>query len=66
MLKGLSYLPGYGMVLEVDWEGNIVRSLHDPTARVVREATEVLERPGGKLLIGSFQAPYLAEVELPQ
>ena len=54
------------MVLEVDWEGNIVRSFHDPAGSVVREATEVMERPGGKILLGSFQAPYLVEVELPE
>ena len=54
------------MVLEVDWEGNIVRSFHDPAGSVVREATEVVERPGGKIWIGSFQAPYIAEADLPQ
>ena len=54
------------MVLEVDWEGNIVRSLHDPTGSVVMGASEVMERPGGKILLGSFQAPYLVEVELPE
>ena len=54
------------MVLEVDWEGNIVRSFHDPTGTVVREASEVVERPEGKIWIGSFQAPYIAEADLPQ
>ena len=62
----LSWLPGYAMVLEVDWEGNIVRSFHDPTGTVVREASEVVERPEGKIWIGSFQAPYIAEADLPQ
>lgn len=66
LLRVLSWLPAYGMVLEVDWEGNIVRSFHDPAGSVVREATEVVERPGGKIWIGSFQAPYIAEADLPQ
>ena len=66
VLRVLSWLPAYGMVLEVDWEGNIVRSFHDPAGVVVREATEVVERPGGKIWIGSYQAHYIAEADLPQ
>ena len=61
-----SWMPGYGMLLEVDWEGNILRSFHDPTGTVVTEASEVVERPGGKMWIGSFQAPYVVEFDLPE
>ena len=62
----LGFLPAYGIVLEVDWEGNIVHSLHDPTGSVVMGASEVMERPGGKILLGSIHEPYLVEVELPE
>ena len=61
-----SWLPAYGMVIEVDWEGNILRSFHDPTGAVVTEGSEVVERPEGKMWIGSFKAPYIVEFDLPK
>ena len=55
-----------GVFGAVVWEGNILRSFHDPTGTVVTEASEVVERPGGKMWIGSFQAPYVVEFDLPE
>jgi sugar lactone lactonase YvrE len=52
----------YGLVLEVDPEGRIVRSLHDPGGRRVRGITSA-ERAGGKLYLGSLEGG-IAVVEL--
>lgn len=52
----------YGLILEVDEQGKIVRSLHDPDGRRVRGITSV-ERSGDKLYLGSLGGG-IAVVEL--
>ncbi|XP_072042327.1 adipocyte plasma membrane-associated protein-like [Amphiura filiformis] len=61
--KLLSLLPTYGMIIELDQEGLIRRSLHDPTGEVVGSVSEVLDT-GDALYLGSFSAPYLVKVDM--
>eukprot|EP00731_Ephydatia_muelleri_P022636 Em0015g219a len=56
-------IPTHVMVLELDEQGNVVRSLHDNNAEVTGPASTVLDM-GDKLLLGSYFAPYLVVVPL--
>lgn len=58
-----SFFPKYGMIIELDQDGNIVRSLHDPTGEVVSSVSEVLDT-GDALYLGSFHAPYMVKVDM--
>lgn len=49
----------YGLVLEIDEQGRIVESLHDPGGESVRTVTSV-EPYGGKLYLGSLHGPIAA------
>lgn len=51
------------MIIELDQEGLIKRSLHDPTGEVVGSVSEVLDT-GDALYLGSFHAPYLVKVDM--
>jgi len=51
------------MILLVDGEGRVVRSLHDPTAKVVFRVSEVLE-VDDELIIGSIFGPSMARMKL--
>lgn len=54
----------YGMVLELNPDGDPVRSLHDPSGDVAF-VTSVVER-GAELFLGSYKAHSLVVVELPE
>lgn len=54
----------YGLVLAVDEQGNIVRSLQDPTGEKVWEVTSVHERDGD-LYLGTLTGDRINRVELP-
>ena len=58
-------MPGYGLILEMDTEGNILRSYHDSQGAVLTEASEVMDL-GNKLYIGSYHSPHIIELELPE
>ncbi|XP_065889707.1 adipocyte plasma membrane-associated protein-like isoform X2 [Dysidea avara] len=53
----------HNMILLVDEEGRVVRSLHDPTAKVVFRVSEVLE-VNDELMIGSIFGPSMARMKL--
>ena len=57
-------LPVHAMVLELDKNGYVVRGLHDKGGHLTSPTSHILEREGGELLIGSYDAPYIIRVQL--
>ena len=53
----------HGLLLELNDKGQIIRSLHDPTGKVIPGISEVHD-DGGILYIGSLYAPYIGKLEL--
>ena len=53
----------YGLAIEVDGLGNIVRSVSDPTGRIFGEVTTAIERDGW-LWLGTLRAPRYARLKL--
>ncbi|XP_071480359.1 adipocyte plasma membrane-associated protein-like [Diadema antillarum] len=58
----IPYIPRYGLAIEVSAEGDIIRSLHDPSGEVVSSTSEILDISDTTTLVGSFHAPYLLQV----
>lgn len=56
-----SALPRYGLVVELDGQGHIVRSLHSPGKKIAL-ISEVLEH-NGNLYLGSFRNRFLGRVK---
>ncbi|XP_038072571.1 adipocyte plasma membrane-associated protein-like [Patiria miniata] len=56
-----SWLPKYGMILELDQQGQIIQSLHDPTGEVVSSASSVLDT-GDALYVGSADNNYIVKI----
>jgi sugar lactone lactonase YvrE len=54
----------YGLVVELDEQGRIVRSLHDPEGTRIPQVTSVREH-GGALYLGSVDYPWLGRYRLP-
>lgn len=54
----------YGLVLEVDASGRILRSLHDPTGEHMWIVTGVVEKDG-VLTLGSLHNQWIAQLPLP-
>jgi len=54
----------YGLVLEMDEEGRILRSLHDPGGRRVFQITSARERDG-QLYLGNLDQRWIGRVALP-
>lgn len=54
-------LPKYGLIVEVDARGNILRSLHSP-GKKIGFISEVLEHDG-YLYLGSFRNPFIGRVK---
>lgn len=59
----LQYLPKYGLVVEVDEEGQVLQSLHDPTGQVIPAVSEVEDRDG-VLYFGSYNLPFMGRLHL--
>ena len=53
----------YGLVLEVDEEGRILRSLHDPGGRRVPQITTAREHDGF-LYLGTLDGSWVGKLEL--
>ena len=53
----------YGLIIEVNQDGTILRSFHDPTGSVIPAISEV-EDHGKVLYLGSFFAPFIAKLDL--
>ena len=58
-------MPAYGLILEVDTDGAILRSYHDPHGAVITDASEVIELEG-KLYIGSYHESHIVELDMPE
>ena len=56
-------VPKYGMIIELDAQGNIISSMHDQTASTFPAVSEVQEKDG-VLYIGSYFLPFLGRLEL--
>jgi len=55
----------YGLILQLDKNGNIISSLHDPKAEFAGIVTSVIEKDN-KLYLGSLTSPYVAVYDLQQ
>ena len=55
--------PKYGLVVEYNDKGEIVRSLHDPTGKTIPSVSEVHDEDG-ILYLGSYNQPYLGKLDL--
>ena len=53
----------YGMIIEFDQNGNVLRSFHDPTGNVIPAVSEI-EDHGREIYLGSFFAPFIAKLDL--
>ena len=51
------------MLLLVDEEGRVIKSLHDPSGKVMGGISEALEL-NNELIVGSFMAPFVAKITL--
>jgi hypothetical protein len=55
-------VPKYGLIVEYDLSGRIVKSWHDPTGRVVESASIAVVH-NDKIYIGSYYGSYIAVVD---
>lgn len=56
-------VPKYGLVIELDMEGNIVRSLHDQSGATLPACSEVHDEKG-VLYFGSYFLPFLGRLDI--
>lgn len=56
--------PSYGLILELDRNGRITRSFHDPAGSVVPGHISEVYDDGGLLYLGSYQSPFLGKLRL--
>lgn len=59
----VSLAPKDGMIIEYDEKGEKIRALYDLGADVISSVSEVLDL-GSMLYLGSFEAPYLARIDI--
>ncbi|XP_038660812.1 adipocyte plasma membrane-associated protein [Scyliorhinus canicula] len=59
----MKFVPKYGLVLELNEDGSIRRSFHDPHGVVVPSVSEADEHDG-YLYLGSYYAPFLCRLNL--
>lgn len=57
------FFPKHGLIVELDANGRVFRSLHDQGGDVVVSTSHVLDM-GDTLLIGSYSCPYIIKVNL--
>jgi sugar lactone lactonase YvrE len=55
----------YGLVLELDANGQVLRSLHDPDGKHLSVVTSVHEEDG-QLYLGTLLNPWMARVPVPE
>ena len=56
--------PNYGLILELDRNGGITRSFHDPAGSVVPGHISEVYDDGDQLYLGSYQSPFLGKLRL--
>lgn len=57
-------LPKWGLVLQVDTNGNIIKTLGDPKGQKVWGVTSAVESHDGKLFLGSLHSKGIAVLDL--
>ena len=55
-------LPKYGLIIEYDFEGNILKSFHDPIGKIIEMVTCVTQH-NNKLYLGSFIHNYIGVID---
>jgi sugar lactone lactonase YvrE len=60
--KVILKLPKYGLLVEYDFDGNILKSFHDPTGKIIELVTCVTQH-NNKLYIGSFIHDYIGVID---
>lgn len=58
----MPFIPKYGLLAEYDLNGNVIKSWHDPTGKVVECTTSALIY-NNKIYLGSFYNDFLAVVD---
>ncbi|CAI5443317.1 unnamed protein product [Caenorhabditis angaria] len=58
-----TFRKSHSIVVEIDENGRIIRSLHDLTGKIVGDVSQVAEFEG-YLYFGSFNSPFLAKLKL--
>ena len=61
----LAQIPKYGLVVELNENGQIIRSLHDPAGVLFPSVSEVQEE-NGILYLGSSDRPFIGKLSLTQ
>ena len=59
----IQWAPKDAMIIEYSEKGEMLRSLHDLGGHTIQGVSEVLDT-GSSLYMGSFEAPYLARLDL--
>jgi hypothetical protein len=55
-------VPKYGLLVEYDMDGNVIKSWHDPTGRVVESASIAVVHDD-KVYMGSYHSSFIAVVD---
>ena len=50
----------HNIIVEMNRDGDILRSVHDPNGEIIFGASQVTELDDGQLLLGSYLAPFAA------
>jgi sugar lactone lactonase YvrE len=59
----MTVTPKYGLLLEYDMKGNLIKSWHDPTGKTIDCITNAAIGPDGKVYLGSFYNDFIAVVD---
>ena len=59
----MALIPQHGLLIELDREGRITQSLHDPDGMHTPAISEAVE-DDGVLYLGSYYLPYISKVNL--
>lgn len=56
----------YGLIVKLDYYGDLIKSYHDPDGSVISKISEVYEDPNqnGVLYFGSFKNNFLGKLKL--
>ncbi len=60
--KIVSIIPKYGLFLEMDYDGNFLRSWHDKEGKII-EAVTCVTHHDHKLYLGSFYHDYIGVID---
>ena len=58
----LTALPRYGLLVEYDLNGNVIKSWHDPNGKVLQAISDA-QIKDGKVYLGSFFDNYVAVID---